>query len=66
MEGEREKQAACRKPDMGLDPASPGSRPGLQAALNRCATGAAPAWIFKVPASPGLGFPVLEALAART
>ena len=26
---------------MGLDPGSPGSRPGLQAALNRCATGAA-------------------------
>ena len=27
---------------MGLDPGSPGSRPGLQAALNHCATGAAP------------------------
>ena len=27
---------------MGLDPGSPGSRPGLQAALNRCATEAAP------------------------
>ena len=26
---------------MGLDPRSPGSRPGLQAALNCCATGAA-------------------------
>ena len=26
---------------MGLDPGSPGSNPGLQAALNRCATGAA-------------------------
>ena len=38
---QREKQAPCREPDVGLDPGSPGSRPGLQAALNRCATGAA-------------------------
>ena len=37
----REKQAPCKKPDMGLDPGSPGSRPGLLVALNRCATGAA-------------------------
>ena len=27
--------------DVGLDPGSPGSRPGLQVALNRCAPGAA-------------------------
>ena len=26
----REKQAPCREPDMGLDPRSPGSRPGLR------------------------------------
>ena len=39
--GQREKQAPRREPDMGLDPGSPESRPGLQAALNRCATGAA-------------------------
>ena len=39
---QREKQAPCREPDMGLDPGSPGSNPGLQAALNRCATGVAP------------------------
>ena len=32
---QREKQAPCRKPDMGLDPGSPGSRPGPKAALNR-------------------------------
>ena len=32
---QREKQAPCREPDMGLDPRSPGSRPGLKAALNR-------------------------------
>ena len=38
---QREKQASYREPDVGLDPRSPGSRPGLQAALNRCATGAA-------------------------
>ena len=30
-----------REPDVGFDPGSPGSRPGLQAALNCCATGAA-------------------------
>ena len=36
-----EKQAPCREPDAGLDPGSPGSRPGLQAALNHCTTGAA-------------------------
>ena len=38
---QREKQASYREPDMGLDPESPGSRPQLQAARNRCATGAA-------------------------
>ena len=38
---QREKQAPYREPDMGLDPGSPGSRPGLQAVLNRCTTGAA-------------------------
>ena len=38
---QREKQASRREPDVGLDPGSPGSHPGLQAALNRCATGAA-------------------------
>ena len=35
---EREKQAPCREPDMGLDPGSPGSGPGLKVALNRWAT----------------------------
>ena len=33
-EAEREKQAPCTEPDMGLDPGSPGSGPGLTAALN--------------------------------
>ena len=32
---EREKQAPCREPDAGFDPGSPGSGPGLKAALNR-------------------------------
>ena len=32
---QREKQASCREPDVGLDPGSPGSGPGLKAALNR-------------------------------
>ena len=31
---QREKQAPCREPDVGLEPGSPGSRPGLKAALN--------------------------------
>ena len=38
---QREKQAPCREPDVGLDPGSSGSHPRLQAAPNRCATGAA-------------------------
>ena len=29
-----EKQAPCREPDVGLDSGSPGSGPGLKAALN--------------------------------
>ena len=35
---QREKQASCRETDMGLDPGSPGSHPGLKAALNHWAT----------------------------
>ena len=31
---QREKQAPCKEPDMRLDPGSPGSHPGLKAALN--------------------------------
>ena len=38
---QREKQAPCKEPDAGLDPRSPGSRPGLKAVLNRWATRAA-------------------------
>ena len=32
---QREKQSPCRKPDVGLDPRSPGSHPGMKVALNR-------------------------------
>ena len=39
--GQRANQAPCRKPEAGLNPGSLGSHPGLQAALNRCATGTA-------------------------
>ena len=38
---QREKQAPWREPDLGLDPGSPGSHPGLKVALNRWATKAA-------------------------
>ena len=31
---QREKQAPCREPDVGLNPGSPGSHPGLKAVLN--------------------------------
>ena len=31
---QREKQAPCREPDAGLNPGSPGSLPGLMAALD--------------------------------
>ena len=30
-----EEQAACKEPDVGLDPGSPGSHPGMKVALNR-------------------------------
>ena len=46
---QREKQAPLREPDVGLDPGSSGSYPGLQAALNRCTTGVALALLFFSP-----------------
>ena len=33
-ERQREKHDPCREPDVGLDSGSPGSYPGLKAALN--------------------------------
>ena len=38
---QREKQAPCREPDMGLDPVTPGSGPVLKVVLNHGATRAA-------------------------
>ena len=38
---QREKQAPCREPYVGLDPGSPGSHPGPKVALNHWATWAA-------------------------
>ena len=32
---QREKQAPCREPSVGLDPGSPGPHPGPKVALNR-------------------------------
>ncbi|CAD7673489.1 unnamed protein product [Nyctereutes procyonoides] len=46
-ETDRQKQAPYREPDVGVDPGSPGSHPGLQVALNRCAIGAARQRPFK-------------------
>ena len=43
---QREEQAPRREPDVGLDPGSAGSRPGLKAALHRWATRAAPYSFF--------------------
>ena len=34
-ETQEEKQAPCQEPDVGLDPRTPGSYPGLKAVLNR-------------------------------
>ena len=55
---QREKQAPCREPDMGLDPGYPESHPGLQVALNRCTMGAAQIWC-SIPARVGLLFSLL-------
>ena len=32
----RDKQAPCREPDVGLNPGTPGSCPGLKLVLNIC------------------------------
>ena len=34
---QREKQAPCKDPDMGVNPGSPGSHPGPKVALNQAA-----------------------------
>ena len=35
IQAEREKQAPCREPHVGLDPWSPGSRPGQKPGIPR-------------------------------
>ena len=40
------KAGSIREPDVGLDPGSLGSHPGLQAAPNRCTTRTAPSLQF--------------------
>ena len=45
---QRKKQAPCRKPDLGLNPGSPGSGPGLKVALNRWATRAVRHAVFMI------------------
>ena len=46
---QREKQALCREPDVGLDLGPPGSHPGLQAALNHRATQGSPPYEILMP-----------------
>ena len=56
---QKEKQAPCREPEVGLDPRSPGSHPGLKVALNRWATGAATPLFLSIHFSDALGaFPI--------
>ena len=43
---EREKQAPCREPDVGLEPGSPGSRPGLKADAQPLSHPGCPIFIF--------------------
>ena len=47
MQAEGEASSMHREPDVGLDPGSPGSHPGLQVALNHCATRTALLRLFK-------------------
>ena len=46
-EAEREKQAPCREPDVGLNPGSPGSRPGLKAGAKPLSHSGCPYSVFK-------------------
>ena len=44
---QREKQAPCKEPDMGLDPRAPGSRPGPKAGTQPLSHLGVPKDIFK-------------------
>ena len=46
-EAEREKQAPCREPDVGLDPRSPGSHPGTKAGAKPLSHPGVPKKAFK-------------------
>ena len=46
-ERQREKQAPCREPDVGLDPGSPGSRPGRKADAQLLSHPGVPKRVFK-------------------
>ena len=43
---EREKQAPCREPNVGLDPGTTGSRPGLKAGAKPLSHPGIPLFIF--------------------
>ena len=43
---QREKQAPCRAPDVGLDPRTPGSRPGPKAGAKPLSHPGSPSRIF--------------------
>ena len=45
-QAEGEAGSMHREPDVGFDPGSPGSGPGLKAALNRCATQGSPCFLI--------------------
>ena len=55
----REKQAPCREPDAGLDPRTPGSRPGLMAGAKPLSYPGIPSiFVLKVPLTHQLHTPI--------
>ena len=50
-QAERERQAPCREPDVGLDPRTPESGPGPKAGAKPLShTQGSPAYIYRTPA----------------
>ena len=43
----RKKKAPCQEPDVGLDPGTPGSRPGPKAGAKPLASQGSPVFLFK-------------------